>query len=191
MINSFILPEGKRYILISFIATIIAWFFICDTLAFLLFLLTLGFIYVYRNNEVTKAKVENYVSPIDGEVFAIDKKSKKTNIYVNVSLCNSHSVIAPINCKYKVKSLVHGLNLSGFTFKSKLLNTKKVVKFDKLKLELISGRFNIEHDFKASKEVEQYEKVGIFLNGVAIISVPKDVILNIKLQDKIKAGQVL
>lgn len=191
MINSFILEEGKKYIYGSFALAILSYLFICDTLATLAFLAGLAFVFIYRNNQVVKAKCDSYVSPVDGKVFAIDQRKNKTVIYIDVSICNSHQVIAPIDCEYKTKSIRHGLNLSGFTFKSNILNSSKTFKFNDLKLELLSGKCNINHDFAKDKNVEQYEKIGTFLHGTAIISIPNEYKIVTKISQKIKAGDIL
>ncbi len=191
MINKFVAKEGISYIYIFFAISIFAYFFICDTLALIAFLLTLFFVYIYRNNFKVKAKVDAIVSPISGEIIAIDKIDSKNVVYLDVGLLDSHILIAPKDSEFKELSHINGLNLCSDSFKAKQLNEKRVLAFDDIKVELISGRFNISHAFSKEKETTQYEKVGIFINGIVKIYIPTTYNLNIKLGKKIKAGEVL
>lgn len=191
MTNKFIAKEGISYIYISFAIFVISYLFICDTLAFISFFITLFLIFIYRNNLKVKAKVDSVVSPISGEIMAIDKVDSFNVIYLNVGLLDSHILIAPKDSFFKVESHKNGLNLCVNSYKAKELNEKRVLSFDNIKLELISGRFNISHNFIDNQEIKQYDKIGIFINGIVKIYIPTSYHLNLKLGQKIKTGEVL
>jgi len=191
MINKFIAKEGQLYIYISFAIFVFAYLFMCDTLAFILFVITIFLIWIYRSNLKLKAKVENLISPISGKVIAIDKVDSKSVVYIDVSLLDSHILIAPKDSSYKEIMHRFGLNLCSNSYKAKELNEKRVLNFDDVKIELISGRFNISHPFLEEKEVKQYDKIGVFLNGVIKIYIPSSYKLKVKLGQKIKTGEVL
>lgn len=191
MINKFVAKEGLFYIYIFFAIAIFAYIFICDTLAVIALLITLFFVYIYRDNIKVKANVDALVSPIGGEIIAIDKLASQSVIYLDVSLFDSHILIAPKDSSFKEEIHRNGLNLCSDSFKAKQLNEKRVLSFDDIKVELISGRFNISHVFSKEKELTQYQKVGTFINGIVKIYIPSSYNLNIKLGQKIKAGEVL
>lgn len=191
MMSSFIAKEGLKSIYISFALTIFSYLFICDTLAFILLAISIFLIYIYRNNIIAKASTENLVSVIDGKVFAIDKSEKSTSIYLDVSLCDSHILISPKDSDYKKLYKKSGLNLPQFSYKAKELNSKTVLAFDDINIELYSGRYNISHEFLLDREVKQYEKIGMFFNGIVKIEVPSSYSVNTKLGQKIKAGETL
>ncbi|PLY09397.1 MAG: hypothetical protein C0626_10465 [Arcobacter sp.] len=192
MINKFVAKEGTSYIYISFAIFVFSYLFICDTLAIIALFISIFLLYIYRDNMKVKAKVDALVSPISGEIIAIDKIDSQNVIYIDVCLLSSsHILIAPKDSIFKEVMHQNGLNLCTNSFKAKQLNEKRVLTFDDIKVELISGRFNISHAFLENKEVIQYQKVGIFINGIVKIYIPTSYKLNIKLGKKIKVGEVL
>lgn len=191
MINKFVAKEGLLYIYISFAIFVFSYLFICDTLALITLFITIFFVYIYRDNLKEKAKVEALVSPASGEIMAIDKVDSQTVIYLNVGLLDSHILIAPKDSFFKEEMHINGLNLCVNSFKAKQLNEKRVLTFNDIKVELISGRFNISHSFTNEKDMIQYQKVGTFINGIVKIYIPLTYNLNVKLGKKIKAGEVL
>ncbi|WP_419764051.1 MAG: hypothetical protein ACNI28_09675 [Arcobacter sp.] len=191
MINKFVAKEGIPYIYISFAIFIFSYLFICDTLAVLALFVCIFLLYIYRDNLKVKAKVDVLVSPVSGEVIAIDKVDSQNVIYLDVSLLDSHILIAPKDSFFKEEPHRNGLNLCSDSYKAKELNEKRVLSFDDMKVELISGRFNISHPFSKEKEVSQYQKMGTFINGIVKIYIPTSYKLNIKQGKKIKAGEVL
>lgn len=191
MINKFVAKEGLLYIYISFAIFVFSYLFICDTLALITLFITIFFVYIYRDNLKEKAKVEALVSPASGKIMAIDKVDSQTVIYLNVGLLDSHILIAPKDSFFKEEMHINGLNLCVNSFKAKQLNEKRVLTFNDIKVELISGRFNISHSFTNEKDMIQYQKVGTFINGIVKIYIPLTYNLNVKLGKKIKAGEVL
>lgn len=191
MMSNFIAKEGLKYIYSAFAVTIFFYLFICNTLAIISFLVTIFLVYIYRNNLITKSSTDSLVSVIDGKIFAMDKTEDTTSIYIEVGVCDSHILVAPKDANYKKISERHGLNLSQFSYKAKELNNKKIISFDDIIVELIAGRCNINHDFIANGEVKQYQKIGMFLNGTVKMVVPNSYKLNLKLSQKIKAGETL
>ncbi|ADG92375.1 hypothetical protein Arnit_0710 [Arcobacter nitrofigilis DSM 7299] len=191
MINNFVAKEGRVYIYISFAIFVFSYLFICDTLAFITFFITLFLIFIYRNNLKVKAKVDSLVSPISGEVVAIDKIDSQNVVYINVGIMNSHILIAPKDSLVKEEFHKNGLNFCTNSYKAKELNEKRVLSFDDIKLELISGRFNISHEFINEIKVNQYDKIGVFINGIVKIYIPSSYQLNLKFAQKVKVGEVL
>lgn len=191
MMNNFIAKEGLKSIYISFALTLFSYLFICDTLALLLLLVSLLLMYIYRANLVNKASTDNLVSVTDGKVFAIDKTEERTSIYIEVGLLDSHILLAPKDGSFKRVCHKNGLNLSQFSYKAKELNSKTTLAFDDIEVTLYEGRWNISHEFINDGEVKQYEKIGLLINGIVKISIPSSLSLNVKLGQKIKAGETL
>ncbi len=191
MINNFVAKEGRVYIYISFAIFVFSYLFICDTLAFITFFITLFLIFIYRNNLKVKVKIDSLVAPISGEVIAIDKIDSKNVVYINVGLLDSHILVAPKNSLFKEIFHKNGLNFCTNSCKANELNEKRVLSFDDIKLELISGRFNISHEFINQASVNQYDKIGIFIDGIVKIYIPASYNLNLKFGQKIKVGEVL
>ena len=191
MMNNFIAKEGVKSIYISFAATIFSFLFLCNFITVVLFLLTIFLVFIYRNNLTSKSSTDALVSITDGKVFAIDVNKETTSIYIEVGLLDSHILIAPKDSSFKIVSQKHGLNLSQFSYKAKELNSKTVLSFDDIIVELYEGRCNIPHDFINNSDVKQYDKIGLFINGVVKLVVPSSINLSLKLGQKIKAGETL
>ncbi len=191
MMNNFIAKEGLKSIYISFAATIFSFLFLCNFITTVLLLLTLFLVYIYRNNLTSKSSTDALVSIIDGKVFAIDKSKENTSIYIEVGLLDSHILIAPKDASFKKVYQKHGLNLSQFSYKAKELNSKTILSFDDISVELYEGRFNISHDFIDNCDVKQYDKIGLFIDGIVKIVVPSSTNISLKLGQKLKAGETL
>lgn len=191
MMSNFIAKEGFKSIYISLAVAIFSYLFICDTLAIIAFLVSLFLIFVYRNNLITKAATDSLVSVVDGKVFAIDKNEESTSVYIEDTLCNSHTLVAPKDSHFKKVYQKHGLNLPQFSYKAKELNSKTILSFDDINVELYAGKCNISHDIINDCEVKQYDKITVFINGVVKLIIPNSYNLNLKLGQKLKAGETL
>ena len=187
--NNIILKEGYNSIAIVLAFSILLSIFISDLLANIGFLLTLILLFIYRNpNRNSFASSSDIISPIDGIISAIDITDRKYKIYIDVNLCNTHLLRAPISSKYKVKSKLNGLNLNSSTYKAKLLNTQAVLKFDNIKVKLISGICNRDIILNENSKVKVGQEIGIFLNGLVVVEIPKEKKLKISISDKVYSG---
>jgi len=190
--SKLILKEGHKVIAILAIATIFSYLFICDTFATIVLAATLFSLYVFRTtNRHIFANTDNVLAPTDGKVIAIDKFENKQKIYCKVNLCDSHVVKAPIDAQMKIKKQKHGLNLSPSSCKGKLLNEQVVIKFDNIKLKLISGLCNISMEKLESRDIIQGENICVFLDGIAEITIKDNCDLLVNIGDKLTAGQTL
>ena len=187
--NNIILNEGFNPILISLIVSIFLILFISNFLGDIALIFTIILTIIYRNparNALHKST--DIIAPIDGKISAIDITKNKYKIYINVNLCNTHVLRAPIKSKIKLKLFKNGLNLNHDTYKAKLLNTQAVLKFDDIKLTLISGICNSKITLYPMQKVQQSQEFGVFLQGSVIVEVPKSKTLNIVLNDKVFSG---
>ncbi|MEA3512325.1 MAG: phosphatidylserine decarboxylase [Campylobacterota bacterium] len=197
MFNNYILKEGYKYILIALGLSIIFSLFISDTLATFGYLITIFLLYIYRDrSRYIYSNSNSVLAPIDGKVIAIDKSSNnKTKIYLDVSLCDEHIVKSPFDGSVIVKKEQNGLNLNPSSFKANILNEQTVLKFQNektsMKIKLISGVFNIKSKFINCENLLQGDKVGVFINGIALITLQNENKPLVKIGDKIKSGQTI
>jgi len=193
MINkNIILKQGYKPLIISLILVVFLELFITSFLSNIMILITIFIAFVYRNpKKHIFSNTQNILSPIDGKVTAIDYIDNEIKIYCKISLCDTHILRAPENSKLKILKYQKGLNLNPDSYKANLLNEQIVFEFDNLNLKLISGVCNNSIEYFNDKDVLQGEVIGVFLQGIAIITVNKDVDLNINIGDKITSAQSL
>ncbi len=188
--NQIILKEG--YLKIAIVLTIAIFFnlLVCDFLGYIGYILTLVLIYVYRNPKRHIYRNSNSIlSPVDGTIEAIDFQDGMQKIYIKVSLCDAHKVIAPLDAQVKVKKYQHGLNLKPNSHKASLLNEQMIVLFNDLELKFISGICNTDIKMITKEQVSQGEQIGLFLDGIVIITVNNKQNIQVKIGDKIKYGE--
>lgn len=157
-------------------------------------MILIGFfmMYVYRDtNRYIFSNIQSVLAPIDSTVTAIDKLNGKFKIYCKVSLLNNHLLRAPIDSDMKVKKYKHGLNLNPNSYKASLYNEQVTLKFEDIKVKLISGLCNIRIKKINDKPMLQGEKVAIFLDGIVIITVQSNHEILINIGDKLTAGQTI
>ncbi len=185
--------EGYKSIIITLgIALVFDFIFGFDCLAIILYLLTIAFIFMYRNPERTVHTNQNeFLSPVDGKINSIDIKDGKKFVYIDVSLCNVHLLRSPIDADLHVIDHVHGLNLPAFKYKAKKLNERMTLDFGKIKVNLLSGFFNRSLNFKDITSLSKGERVGIFLNGSVVLELSNDEKVFVKIGDKVKAGETI
>ena len=77
MLKNLILRESYKKILCLFIVSLLIDIFISGFLANLLYFYTLFTIFVFRNTAIKIKSTNNVLSPINGEISAIDYKNNK------------------------------------------------------------------------------------------------------------------
>lgn len=188
MFDSVIAKEGQRSVLFAFIAMLVFILGGCGFLAFSAFVLTLVFIFVYRNNTlINNSKSSDVVAPISGTISAIDVKDGKKHIYIDVSICNTHILRSLEDGEYKV-SYKRGLNLVLSTFKAKLLNEKTTISFENSSMQLISSMCNPQVKINDNTNLKVSERIGSFLQGQIIVTLNKELTPEVKIGDKLQSG---
>jgi len=202
MKNNFkILDEGYKPIAIILFISLILKFFVSDFLGNIAFIVVLFVIFIYRDTvrEIFKNE-ENILSPIDGEISAIDIVDGKQVIYCSTSLIDAQTLLSPIDGKMEIKSYHKGLNLDANSFKGRQLNEQAVIKFLKkdgktksnLTLRLLGGTCNKEMLIDQNKDkISQGEKFGLFCEGQVLIQAMRGIKLSVNIGDKIIAGQTV
>lgn len=188
--NRLILSEGYKTISIVFIVAIILELFISDCLGSIGLLLGVFLLYVYRgSNKHIFSNTQSVLAPVDSTVTAIDHVNNKIKIYCKVNLLDNHIVRAPIDTHMKVKKFRHGLNLNPDNYKASLYNEQVVLKFDDIKLKLLSGLCNSKIKRIHETDVAQGEKITVFLDGMVIITIPDNYDVLVNIGDKLSSGQ--
>jgi phosphatidylserine decarboxylase precursor-related protein len=187
--NQLILEEGFRTILITLLVSLFIKFFISDFFGILGFILVLALIYIYRNP--TKHSIndkDNIFCPIDGTINVIDIKKNKYIIYIDVSLCGTHKLRAPVEGNYKIKSKQNGSYLNPFSPKAQILNEQAVLEFEDVKMKIIAGLCNKEIVLYHEENVKAGDSIGVFLQGLVILEIPKTSALLVHIGDKVSSA---
>ena len=129
------------------------------------------------------------LSPIDGKITAIDIVNGKRKIYCKVTPCNTHVVRAPSDTNIKIKNQKNGINLNPNSYKATILNEQITFKLSNMKLKLISGICNTKIEYTENTTAEQGEPIAIFIDGLAIITLKENINIDLKIGDKLTAGQ--
>jgi len=193
---SFISKYGFKPIGIVLVLAFISYIADFEILENIFIILTLVLIYVYR--DTSRHVYENnksLLSPIDGKVLAIDTVDGKYKLYIKVTPCNNHNVRAPFDGSIDILNMQYGVNLNPNTPKGQLLNEQIELEFiandnakTSLHMKLFSGLCNPKIELKDGLEQTiQGEKIGFFIDGLAILTIDKKPLVNIG--DKLKASQ--
>ncbi len=188
--NGFILNQGYKYIITFFVIAIVLSIFGIEFFSTIFYLITLLTIFIFRNQERLIFKNKNSIlSPIDGKITAIDIVNGKRKIYCKVTPCNTHVVRAPSDTNIKIKNQKNGLNLNPNSYKATILNEQITFKLSNMKLKLISGICNTKIEYTENTTAEQGEPIAIFIDGLAIITLKENINIDLKIGDKLTAGQ--
>ena len=187
-----ILEQGYKPIIIALIIVVILELFISSFLSNIALFITIFILFIYRNPKRHVFSNKNSVlSPIDAKVIAIDNVNGKQQVYCKVNLCNTHILRAPTSGKIKIRKYQHGLNLNPNSYKASILNEQITVKFNDLKLKLISGFCNTKIEFTQKEIVNQGDDIGLFIDGLAILTIKKEYKLLVNIGDSLKASQTI
>jgi phosphatidylserine decarboxylase len=190
--SNIISKQAHMPIVVLLILFVILKLFISSFLANIILFAAFFIAFIYRDPSRHIFENSNSIlSPIDAKVIAIDYVNGKQKIYCKINFCNTHVVRAPQNGEMKIKKQQHGLNLDPNSYKAKKLNEQVTIKFNHLKLKLISGICNPKINIIEDRYVNQGDKIGLFLEGMAILSVKNDYTLSIKIGDKLISGQTI
>ena len=190
--NFLILSQGYNLILSILVLSVISDLFVSDTLSCIGYTFVVILLFIYRSPSRNNfSNNNNFFSPVDGKVIAIDKTKNKQKIYIKVSLCNTHLVTAPSNSKMVIHKIKNGLNLPCNTYKAKKFNNQITLKFDNIKVKFISGICNSNINFINPIELKLGDEIGLFMQGLVIIELPLNTNIEVNLNDKVYSNQTL
>ncbi len=188
MLDNVLAKEGQKRFLASFLLMIIFILMECSFLTFVFFVLTLALIFIYRNNTFkNNSKSSDIISPISGEIIAIDSKDNKKHLYIDVNLLDIHILRALEDGKFNV-SYKRGLNLILSSLKAKHLNENVIIDFENSSMQLISSIYNPKIEINQNTDLKIANKIGIFVQGQIIITLKNDILPLVKIGDRIESG---
>lgn len=192
MSDNVIAKEGHKSILIAFIAMLVFIILECEVFVFVTFAITgfLLFTYRYKYIDIKSLNKDEIYAPISGKVSAIDVKDFKKSIHIDVGLLDSHILRAlessSVSIVYK-----RGLNLSLGSLKARKLNETVIIKSDNLTIQLISSICNNSIEVSSKKRYEKGEKIGVFIHGKVIVTLPSNTITDLKIGQELKDGMTV
>lgn len=192
MSDNVIAKEGHKSILIAFIAMLVFIILECEVFVFVTFAITgfLLFTYRYKYIDIKSLNKDEIYAPISGKVSAIDVKDFKKSIHIDVGLLDSHILRAlessSVSIEYK-----RGLNLSLGSLKARKLNETVIIKSDNLTIQLISSICNNSIEVSSKKRYEKGEKIGVFIHGKVIVTLPSNTITDLKIGQELKDGMTV
>lgn len=190
MFNNLIAKEGQSKVFYLFLAFVLFLILDCEFLSFIFFALTIWFALIYRNKRLEKDyDISDILAPISGKVSTIDKRDNKTQITIDVSLCDNHILRAPKNGNF---TLTHqkGLNTLLDSLKAKKLNEKAIITYSDMNLELISSLYGTDISI-SSNEVLMGDKLGVFLHGQVLIELDNSKEILVNIGNKVESGKTV
>jgi len=195
--------EGWNYIAGAVLLFLIFAFLDFGFLQFITFLITLFFIFLFRNPEREHLHYQelSVISPVDGAVISIeelkeDEYAYKIEIdgnYLNVSLLRT-----PFTSVVKDIEKQNGARLSPLQPLSKTINENLELVFEdknsnsiKILHRLKQSFMTIETEAKKSQNLYQGSRYGIMINGVTTLYLPQNFRLNISVGSELTASQTL
>ena len=195
--------EGWRYIGYSFLLFVVLSVLDLEFLAFFLFLLTLFFIFLFRNpeRELPRFEKNSVISPVDGTVISIDELNNSEYAYkitVDSSYLDVSILRSPVSGSVYSIDKVHGTRLDINNQLAGKLNENVEVVFEdsnsnKLKVShlLKQSIDGIKTDIINSQNTTQTSRYGVMINGLITIYLPSNFRLNISVGNEIKGAETL
>lgn len=194
--------EGWNYLYISISLFIFFMIFGFSNLAFLSFLATAFFIFVFRNPERENILYQenSVVSPLDGIVSSIEELNETNEYKVEVQSTYFNVALLRVPFTSLIKQSIHvkGTRLNHDAKLSETLNEYAQITFvDKNsqsikivhKLKQTFAPINIEANHE--QNLLQGTRYGYMLNGITTIYFPRNFRLNIDVGAELSAGQTL
>lgn len=200
-------PEGYPFIFFFIALTILLLFLTTNIgIASLPFVLTLFMLYFFRDPERIPPEGENiFISPADGKVIVIKDvfegqylKNDSIMISIFMSPLDVHVNRSP--CDGIVESVVHtrGKFLSAFKDEASLENENIAMvlntKYGKILVRQVAGFIarRAVCRVKPGDTLKKGERYGIIKFSSRLdVYLPKDTIITVRLNDKVKAGETL
>lgn len=194
--------ESSRYIITSGIIFLLAWIFGFGKIAFLAFLITTFFLYVFRNPEREMVPYEqgSIISPVDGVVVDIEElvDSDEYRVDIESSYFDVALLRVPFNATLESMEHIKGARLNSNAKDFYKLNeyTTLLFKLDDSKNIKIVHRLKnsfapISLDLRPSQKLLCGLRYGYMLNGITSIYIPRDSRLNVELGSRVEASNTL
>lgn len=199
-------PEGYFFIAFFGIATLISFLLQGSWFTILPFVLTLFMLYFFRDPERTiPAEKDIFVSPADGKIIVIKDtfedehlKADAKQISIFMSPLNVH--VNRVPCSGTVKTVKHTVGSFKAAYKDEAsLKNENIAmvlesKYGSILLRQIAGYIarRAVCRVKAGDSLKRGERYGIIKFSSRVdIYLPKNTDINVKLGDKVKAGETI
>jgi phosphatidylserine decarboxylase len=191
-VQDLILKEAYTRLAVVGVLVLFLYFTGYSFFSFLLLLL-LGFLlFIYRKPKAIIRPVKNSIySVVYGTISTIETKDDFIEIVIEKSFLDLSSIFSPIDSKIEDVISTKGLSTSLIFSNAKKLNSTLsfTLSYNKKQIfvEVISGflNSNILFDFAKNDEIKSMQKIGLLLNGMVIMRVPKSLKLKVEVGDKL------
>ncbi len=199
-IRKLFLPTGVTKALYAFGATLLLAVLDLETAAFAAFLLTIFFLYAYRNPKRTAVDLGDYgiVSPVDGKVVSIENIAEDTygfKVTIESGVLDAGVLKAPFDAELQSVELFRGTRLSKSSVLFEKLNERCELLFvkahKKVRIVHVLKRSVLDAECmtEASKEVTCCTSYGFAYCAQTTLYLPKEFRLNISVGTKLLAAQ--
>jgi phosphatidylserine decarboxylase len=203
--NLFIIAKkGWGYLLYSVGAFLIFTFLDCDFLAFLAFLITLFFLFVFRNpeRELMEYEKKSILSPVDGVISAITELSDDSEYAYRVDITSSYLDVSilrvPLNAKVESVAFQNGTRVSQKSglFQDTNENVEIVFVDDDANKIKVSHRLTqsfapLSIEIISSQTLHKSSRYGLMLSGLTSIYLPSNIRLSVNVANETQASQTL
>ena len=195
--------EGWKTLFFSFSAFLLFILIDWNFLAFLSLLLTLSFLFIFRNpeRELPAFEINSFVSPVDGVVKSIEEIKGDAYAY-KVEIEGSYLDVALLRMPTAAKLLkLQSFNGTRVSKNSKLysdLNENTSLTFEesssnkyRVDLKVKNSFISLHVDLIEGQKVNQASRFGLMLQGVTTIYLPSNFRLNTQVGTRLKASESL
>jgi len=206
MIRTNLLPisqAGFKAIGFGMILLILSFMLDFDFLSFILLIVTLLLIFIYRNpeREILAFQDQSVLSPVDGKVIAIEDILDDEYAY-KITIDSTYADIGvlrvPINSTIEKLSLIRGAKLAEELSLSNKINENCTLIFK----DSLSNKVKVKHTLKESftdislsliesQKVLQTTRYGFMTNGVSSLYLPHNFRVNVSVGKEVSASETL
>ncbi len=195
-----IAKEGYPYIILSLFTGVVFWTFF-PVASFVAVLVAFALAWFFRDPvRTTSVDTGAIISPADGKIVSIESinenRAKRISIYL--SLFDVHINRAPVSGTVKNIVYTPGSFFAAFKNEARRSNENNLIGFDcsglEYKVRQVAGSVarKIVCNCREGQQVVRGEKIGMIKFGSCVqLEVPDQVGLQIKIGDKVKAGETI
>lgn len=197
-----IAKESSKYIFTSGVVFLLAWILGFGKIAFLAFLISIFFLYVFRNpeREINPYEQGSIISPVDGVVVDIEEilDSDEYRVDIESSYFDVALLRVPFNATLESLEHIKGARLDSNAKDFYKLNEYATLNFrlDDLKQIKVIHRVKnsfapLSLDLRVNQKLLCGSRYGYMLNGLTSIYTPRDSRLNIELGSRVEASSTI
>jgi len=194
---------GIKYVGVSSLIFFFCMLLDLNFLSFFVFLITLGFVFIFRNpeREIPFFEDASVVSPVDGIVSSIESINDVEYTYkiiIESSYADVGVLRTPINAKVKSLLLFRGARVSENTDLYNKMNENMSLVFENTKGNCITVKHRLKQTFSPlcidiaeEQQLRQGVRYGVAVNATTSIYFPQNFRFNVHVGDQLKGSQTL